>query len=145
MRIMGLDYGEKRIGVAVSDPLGITAQGITVISYTNLDVALREIKALCIEYAVETIVVGNPYNMDGSRGSASEKAEKFAAELREVLSLEVNLIDERLSSISAEKVLLEGDISRKKRRKVKDKLAAVLILEQYLARIKRQEVLDYEQ
>ncbi len=137
MRIMGLDYGEKRIGVAVSDPLGITAQGVSTISYTDLDVALREIKALCIEFAIEKIVVGNPYNMDGSRGSASEKAEEFAAELRRSLSLDVDLIDERLSSISAEKVLLDGDISRKKRRKVKDKLAAVIILEQYLARINR--------
>ena len=137
MRIMGLDYGEKRIGVAVSDSLGITAQGVTVVSYKNIDGALREIKALCIEYAIEKIVVGNPYNMDGSRGIASEKAEVFAARLRQTISVEVDLIDERLSSISAEKVLLEGDISRNKRRKVIDKLAAVLILEQYLARINR--------
>ncbi len=144
MRIMGLDYGEKRIGVAVSDPLGLIAQGISVISYSSLDQALQEIEALCNEYAIEKIVVGNPYNMDGSRGRASEKAEGFALRLKEALSIEVDLIDERLSSISAEKVLLSGDLSRGKRRKVKDKLAAVLILEQYLTRIKRQEVLDNE-
>lgn len=134
MRIMGLDYGEKRIGVAVSDPLGITAQGITVINYTCPEEAIKEIETLCREYEVEKIVVGNPYNMDGSRGNASDKAELFAEELRKRLLLQVSLVDERLSSVSAERVLLEGDISRKKRRKVKDKLAAVLILELYLAR-----------
>lgn len=144
MRIMGLDYGEKRIGVAVSDPLGLIAQGISVISYSSLDQALQEIEALCNEYAIGKIVVGNPYKMDGSRGRESGKAEDFAQRLKEALSIEVDLIDERLSSISAEKVLISGDISRGKRRKVKDKLAAVLILEQYLARIKRQEVLDNE-
>ncbi len=133
MRILGLDPGEKRIGVAVSDPLGITAQGIEVISYSAPDEALARIEEISISYAVEKIVVGNPLRMSGIRGSASDQAELFAEALREKLGLPVEMIDERLTSGSAEKTLIAGGVRRKKRREVKDKLAAVLILEQYLA------------
>ena len=133
MRILGLDPGEKRIGVAVSDPLGITAQGLEVISYTDISEALKLIAEICRCYDVTTIVVGNPLKMSGVKGSASEKAELFAAELREKLVLPVVMIDERLTSSSVEKTLVAGGVRRKKRREVKDKLAAVLILEQYLA------------
>ncbi len=133
MRILGLDPGEKRVGVAISDPLGITSQGLEVISFTNPQEALDRIEELCAQYGVERIIVGNPLNMNGSRGSASEKAELFAATLREKLKLPVQMIDERLTSGSAEKTLIAGGVSRKKRKAVKDKLAAVLILEQYLA------------
>ncbi len=133
MRLLGIDPGEKRIGVAVSDPLGITAQGLEVISYKNLDEAVERIRQLCGEYEVSTIVVGNPLNMSGSKGAASEKAEEFAALLRQKVLAEVEMIDERLTSSSAEKLLISGGASRKKRRQVKDKIAAVLILETYLA------------
>ncbi len=133
MRILGLDPGEKRIGVAISDPLGITAQGLTVISYTDPDQALSRLAEICLDYSVERIIVGNPLNMNGSKGSASELAEEFAESLNSKTGLPVEMLDERLTSGSAEKTLIAGGVSRKKRRKVKDKLAAVLILEQYLA------------
>ncbi len=133
MRILGLDPGEKRIGVAVTDPLGITAQGIGVITYRDLDQAVEEIKKICREYEVEKIVVGNPLNMNGSSGPASEKAVLFAEQLAELLEIPVEMIDERLTSISAERTLIYGGVRRKNRREVKDKLAAVIILENYLA------------
>jgi len=133
LRILGLDPGEKRIGVAVSDPLGITAQGITVITYSELDEALARIEDICSSYSIDKIVVGNPLKMNGSRGSSSDKAAIFAKVLHNRLGLPVEMIDERLTSASAERTLLTGNVSRKKRRTVKDKLAAVLILEQYLA------------
>ena len=133
MRILGLDPGEKRIGVAISDPLGITAQGLEVISYTEPDQALKRLSEICLDYSVEKIIIGNPLNMNGSRGSASELAEMFAESVSSKTGLPVEMLDERLTSSSAEKTLIAGGASRKKRRKVKDKLAAVLILEQYLA------------
>jgi len=133
LRILGLDPGEKRIGVAISDPLEITAQGLEVISYTEPEQALKRLYEICLDYSVKKIIVGNPVNMDGSRGSASELAENFAKSLSSKTGLPVEMLDERLTSGSAEKTLIAGGVSRKKRRKVKDKLAAVLILEQYLA------------
>ena len=137
MRILGLDPGEKRIGVAVSDPLAITAQGVEVLTYTSLEEALARIEEICFSFGVDKIVVGNPLKMSGSRGSASDKAEVFAEALRNKLGLPVEMIDERLTSGYAEKTLLSGGVRRKKRRAVRDKLAAVLILEQYLALTER--------
>ncbi len=133
MRILGLDPGEKRIGVAVTDPLGITAQGIDVITFQNLDSALLEIKVICQNYQVEKIVIGNPLNMNGTRGPGSINAGLLAELVEERLEVPVELIDERLTSVSAERTLISGGVRRKNRRKVKDKLAAVLILENYLA------------
>ncbi len=133
MRILGLDPGEKRIGVAVTDPLGITAQGIDVIVFEDLDIALKEIKKICENYKVEKIIVGNPLNMNGTRGPGSINAGQLAELIEEKIGVPVELIDERLTSISAEKILISGGVRRKNRRKVKDKLAAVMILENYLA------------
>lgn len=133
MRILGLDPGEKRIGVAITDPLGITAQGIDVINYTSLDEALGEIQKICLSYGVERIVVGNPLNMDGTGGPAAEKAMEFAESLQKSLNLEVIMVDERLSSVSAEKTLISGGVSRRNRRNVRDKIAAALILETYIS------------
>lgn len=133
MRILGLDPGEKRIGVAITDPLCITAQGLAVITYEQPEEALEQVAAICREYAVEKIVVGNPLNMNGTIGPASEQAIRFADSLKAQLGLPVEMIDERLTSVSAERTLISGGASRKKRRKVQDKLAAALILEQYLA------------
>jgi putative holliday junction resolvase len=133
VRILGLDPGEKRIGVAITDPLGITAQGIEVITYTSLEEAFEQIKKICLDYEVDKIVVGYPLNMNGSRGPASEKALLFAARLQQVLGISVVMVDERLSSVSAEKTLISAGVSRKNRRDLKDKLAATLILELYLS------------
>ena len=132
-RILGLDPGEKRIGVAITDPLGITAQGLEVITFSSLDEALEKLEKILLNYAINKIVVGNPLNMNGTKGPAAEKALLFAEKLRQRLDQEIVMIDERLSSISAEKTLISAGVSRKNRRKVKDKMAAVLILETYIS------------
>jgi putative Holliday junction resolvase len=129
MRIMGLDVGERRIGVAVSDGLGITAQGIDTVDRDQWKDALREI---IDEYEVSTIVVGLPRMMNGTVGIQGEKVRCFADEIREQYDIPVEFWDERLSTVSAERTLLLADTSRKKRKAVRDKLAAVLILQNYL-------------
>jgi len=134
VRILGIDPGEKRIGVAITDPLGITAQGLEVITFTSQDEALEKIEKICLDYDVDKIVVGNPLNMNGTRGPAAEKALLFAEQLRHLLDLPVVMVDERLSTVSAEKTLISGGVSRNKRRDLKDKLAAALILEAYISR-----------
>lgn len=135
MRIMGLDLGSKTIGVAVSDPLGLTGQGITTVSRSHaLDKDLFKLKELIEQYEVELIVLGLPRNMDGSYGPQADNARTFAAELERQFNLPVVLWDERLSTVAAQRTLLEGDVSRRKRRQVVDKMAAVLILQNYLDR-----------
>jgi len=135
VRILGIDPGEKRIGVAITDPLGITAQGLEVITFTNQDEALEKIEQICLDYDVDKIVVGNPLNMNGTRGPAAEKALLFAEQLRQILDLPVIMVDERLSTVSAEKTLISGGVNRNKRRDLRDKLAAALILEAYLSKL----------
>ncbi|MCL5057785.1 MAG: Holliday junction resolvase RuvX [Actinobacteria bacterium] len=133
MRIMGLDLGDKTIGVAVSDPLGWTAQGIEVIRRQgSIDLEIRRLKELIIEYGVELILLGLPKNMNGSVGEQGQKAIQYAGQLEERLGLPVQLWDERLSTAAAGRVLLEADISRAKRKKVIDKVAAAVILQGYL-------------
>ena len=133
VRILGLDPGEKRIGVAISDSLGITAQGLEVINYTEPAEAFNKIEKICLAYDVQRIVVGNPLNMSGREGPAAEAARLFAEMLQQKLHLEVIMVDERLSSVSADKTLAATGAKRKKRRKIKDMLAAALILETYLS------------
>ena len=132
MKILGLDLGSKTIGVAISDDLLFTAQVLTSIQRTALKKDLAVIRNLVEEYRVEELVVGLPINMDGTKGESALKAEEFIEKLR--LSLYIKIIpwDERLSTVAAERILLEGDLSRKKRRKVIDRLAAAFILQGYL-------------
>ncbi|MBO2943375.1 Holliday junction resolvase RuvX [Paenibacillus sp. F411] len=132
MKIMGLDYGDRRIGVALSDVFGWTAQGLEVIERRGEDTGLDRITALVKEHEVSEIVVGLPKNMNGSIGPRGEICMEFAVLLRESLCLPVHLWDERLSTVSAERTLLEADVSRKKRKQVIDKMAASLILQNYL-------------
>jgi len=132
MRILGLDVGTKTIGVAVSDEMGWTGQGIATIRRTNIRTDLAELDKYLQQYAVEKIVVGVPRNMDGSIGSAAEQVYSFIERLREKFTIPVDTWDERLSTVAAERVLLEADMSRVKRKKVIDKVAAVLILQGYL-------------
>ncbi|AHF09750.1 MULTISPECIES: Holliday junction resolvase RuvX [Dehalobacter] len=132
MRIMGLDLGEKTIGVAMSDPLGITAQGVEVIRRTKKEKEREELARLIREYEVDEIVLGYPKNMNGTLGERAKLTEVFAEELREGYLLPVKLWDERLSTIGAQRALLEADLSRAKRKKVIDKMAAVFILQGYL-------------
>jgi putative Holliday junction resolvase len=126
---MGLDVGERRIGVAVSDGLGITAQGIDTVDRARWQDSLRKI---IDEYEVSSIVIGLPRMMNGTVGIQGEKVRRFADEVRNEYALPVSFWDERLSTVSAERTLLQADTSRKKRKAVRDKLAAVLILQNYL-------------
>lgn len=133
-RIMGLDVGDKTIGVAVSDPLGITAQGITTINRVGLKRDLKELETLINEYEVNKIVVGFPKNMNNTVGTQGEKVLKFVEKLKNKFKMDIILQDERLTTVSAERVLIEGDMSRKKRKKIVDKVAATYILQSYLDR-----------
>jgi len=132
MRVLGLDVGDKTIGVAVSDPLGFTAQGVKVIRRTGLRKDLNEIKELVREYEAGLIVVGLPRNMDGTIGGQGEKVLAFAGELGKVTGLPVRTWDERLTTIAADKVLISADLSRARRKKVIDKVAAMFILQNFL-------------
>ncbi|MFP4016964.1 MAG: Holliday junction resolvase RuvX [Halanaerobiales bacterium] len=132
MRSMGLDYGDKTIGVAISDPMGWTAQSKGVIRRTNLTDDFRELKEYIDEYSVDEVVVGLPINMNGTMGKRAEKTKEFVNFLKKRLDLPIKLWDERLSTSQAEGILLEADMSRKKRKKVIDQLAANIILQSYL-------------
>ncbi|MFA4901418.1 MAG: Holliday junction resolvase RuvX [Desulfobaccales bacterium] len=131
-RILGLDMGEKRIGLAVSDPLGITAQGLEVWIRRNRQADLDHILQIAREYQVQQIVVGLPRHMDGRLGDAATSIMEFAGALGEALKVEVIPWDERLTTAAAERVLIQADVSRRRRRQVVDQLAAVLILQSYL-------------
>ncbi len=137
-RLMGLDLGEKNIGVAVSDEMWLTAQPLLVLRRTKLKDDIRRIKELCAEYHVEEIVLGYPLNMNGSAGESAQEAENIREQILKASSLTVHLWDERLTTSYADKALLEGDMSRSKRKKAKDKIAASLILDSFLKARNRQ-------
>ncbi|TET06387.1 MAG: Holliday junction resolvase RuvX [Candidatus Atribacteria bacterium] len=134
MRVLGIDLGEKRIGISISDELGITAQGLPTINSINEIEDLKNIKEIIDKYGVEKIILGLPKNMNGSLGRQAKKALSFAEKLKLSFQLPVELEDERLSTSKAEKFLIETDRSRKKRKKVIDKMAAVIILQSFLDR-----------
>lgn len=137
MRILGLDVGQKTIGVAVSDPLGFTAQGLTTIRRTNKEKDIEEIKKFCDEYNVEVIVIGLPKNMNGTIGSSGEIVMAFGEIIKEQLNIEIKYWDERLTTVAAHKAMLEADLSRNKRKKIVDKIASTYILQGYLDMISR--------
>lgn len=132
MRVMGLDVGEKTIGVAVSDALGWTAQGVGVVERSTTDRDFASLQTVVADYDVEQIVVGLPKNMDGTIGPRAKLCQTFAKEAEHRLKLPVTLWDERLTTVAAERTLLSADISRKRRKRVIDKLAATLILQAFL-------------
>ncbi|UUZ89389.1 Holliday junction resolvase RuvX [Paenibacillus sp. P25] len=132
MRLMGLDYGDKTIGVAVSDELGWTAQGLEVIRRTTEERDVSRLRELAEQYGVTEIVVGLPKNMNNTIGPRGEICMAFAQSLQEILQMPVHLWDERLTTVSAQRTLLEADVSRKKRKQVIDKMAAALILQNYM-------------
>ncbi len=138
MRILGLDLGSKTIGIAISDELGLTAQGIKTMKRTSMKNDLREIHSMIDQFKIEKIVVGLPINMDGTLGRQAEIILQWIKELNELIKLPVLTWDERLSTVEASRTLLEADLSRKKRKGVIDKLAAVLILQGYLDHIRNQ-------
>jgi putative Holliday junction resolvase len=129
---MGLDVGDKRIGIAVSDPLGWTAQGHSVLHRTSLQKDLNQLQELCREMEVEKLVVGFPRNMNGTIGPKAQQIEEFARILQEHVNLPLDFWDERMTTKIAERVLIEADVSRRKRRQVIDKMAAINILQGYL-------------
>lgn len=134
MRIMGLDVGSKTVGVAVSDALGWTAQGIETVKIdeANGEFGIDRIAELVKEYAITEFVVGFPKNMNNTVGPRGEASENYKKLLEEHFSLPVKLWDERLTTMAAERMLIEADVSRKKRKQVIDKMAAVMILQGYL-------------
>jgi putative Holliday junction resolvase len=139
MRIMGLDYGSKTVGVAISDPLGITAQGIETITRKDenkLRKSCARIEALIEEYQVEKIVIGLPKHMNNDIGIRAEKSMEFAEMLKRRTGLEVQMWDERLTTMEAERTLIESNIRREDRKKYIDKIAAVFILQGYLDSVK---------
>ncbi len=137
MRILGLDIGEKRIGLAVSDELGITAQGLETLNRTEITKDLQQLIELIHAKGITKLVVGLPKNMNGSLGFQAEEVQKLVALLTGKCPLEVVYWDERLTTVAAQRTLLEGDISRKKRKKAVDRIAAVMILQGYLDRIRK--------
>jgi len=134
MRIAALDVGEARIGVAVSDELGITAQGVGVIRRVGGRRDLEALAALLAPYAPTRLVVGLPLDMRGAEGAAATRVRAFAERVAEHLALPLEFWDERFTTVAAERALLEADVSRERRREVVDKVAATLILQGYLAR-----------
>ncbi|HPP79372.1 MAG TPA: Holliday junction resolvase RuvX [Deltaproteobacteria bacterium] len=132
MRILGIDYGTKRIGIAVSDPAGIMAHPLKVLEVRPDDSHLLEIQAIARSYGVEKIVVGLPYNMDGTEGPKAREACLWGERVAELTGLPVVFWDERLSSFEAEELLAGHEVSPKRMRKLVDKIAAGIILQGYL-------------
>jgi putative Holliday junction resolvase len=131
-RVMGIDYGDVRIGIAVSDLMGWTAQGVETITRKDEERDLARIGELIAQYEVNRIVLGFPKNMNGTIGPRGELSQQFAETLKERFGLPVILWDERLSTMAAERMLVSADVSRKKRKQVVDKMAAAIILQNYL-------------
>ena len=136
MRILGLDIGEKRIGVAMSDPLGIIASALTAIERTTDETAVKQIINLARENEAERVVVGMPRSLDGSLGKQAQAVQSFIDLLRGCTELPVVTWDERLSTVAAERTMLEVGMKRDKRKKRRDSLAAAFILQGYLDREK---------
>ena len=135
MRIMALDVGSRTIGIACSDALLMTAQGIETIRRTSLENDFNRLREQISEYEEHELVVGMPKNMNGTQGDRAEKTEEFVEKMKAVIDLPVTFWDERLSTVMAERQLIAADVSRKKRKGVIDKMAAVVILQGYLDRL----------
>lgn len=140
MRILGLDYGSKTVGVAVSDPLGLTAQGLETIwrkQENKLRQTLARIEALVLEYQVERIVLGYPKNMNNTIGERAEKSLEFKEMLERRTGLPVVMWDERLTTVEANRTLMEAGVRRENRKQYLDELAAIFILQGYLDSLPR--------
>ncbi len=136
MRIMGIDYGDRRVGIAVSDPLGITAQGVATIQNRGKQKLSDELSKLLEEYNPEKIVLGLPKNMDGSLGFRAQATYDFQELLKTLTQSEIILWDERLSTVSASLILNQTNTRGKNRKNVIDTVSASIILENYMASIK---------
>lgn len=135
MRILGLDYGEARTGVAISDALGITAQGVESIEHSeNMKKLIERLGELIKEYKVEKIVIGYPLNMNATKGPRAEKTDKFIARLKKEFELEIIKIDERLTTVAAHKTMTTLGVDKNKKKKIVDTISAQYILQMYLDR-----------
>ncbi len=128
MKILGVDYGDKRMGVAISDEIGLLAHPLTTIADRNLNMLLDVIK----ENQIEAVVVGKPLNMNGTYSSKTREVLNFINELKKIVNIPLHEWDERLSTVAVTRVLIEGNVKREKRKEVVDKMAAVYILQGYL-------------
>jgi putative Holliday junction resolvase len=132
MRVLAVDCGRKRIGLAITDPLGLTAQGLPTLERTRIREDLRTLASLAHQLEAVLILVGEPVNMDGSEGPAAEGARAFAQRLQDVSGIPVQMWDERLTSVAAHEILDEARVPHASRKGAVDRLAAVLLLESYL-------------
>ena len=131
-RVMALDYGDVRIGIALSDITRFLASGLENYTRVSLEADCKHIAELITNNNVKVVVLGLPLNMDGTSGVRVEKTKEFAEELKKYTDAKIDFLDERLTSVSAEKILISADVSRKKRKQVLDKLSATIILQDYL-------------
>ena len=133
MRYLGIDYGKKRIGLALSDIMGMMAQPYDIIEFKCLKNNIENILKIVKEKEVSCIVVGKPINMNGSEGEMAQIVQDFVKELKKVIDIKIEMIDERLTTTQAERILVEeANVSREKRKSLRDKLAATFILQTYL-------------
>ena len=134
MRILGIDYGDSRVGIAVTDALGITAQGLETISHNGNDkILLKRLDEILEEYSVDTIVVGMPFNMDGTKTVRAEVTEKFIHKLKcKYNKMKIETIDERITTVAAHKTMNFLDVNKTKKRGIVDTISAVYILEMYM-------------
>ena len=133
-RLMGLDYGDSRTGVAVSDLLGITAQGVESIKYTGEKQLIQRLKEIIDEYQVKKIVIGLPLNMNATSGQRVEKTKKFIEKLKNEFGLEVVTIDERLTTVASHRTMTELGVNKNKKKNIVDMMSAVFILQMYMDR-----------
>ena len=132
MRVIGLDVGDKTVGIAISDELGLTAQGLPTLRRERLAADLSYVQGVADEHSATRVIVGLPLNMNGTEGPRGAASRKFGDALGKLTGLPIEYWDERLTTAQAERVLLEADVSRRKRRQVIDKLAAQVILQSWL-------------
>jgi len=140
MRILGLDYGEKRLGLAISDEMGITAQGLPTLTRKGLEKDLAALEKVIRQFGVDRMVIGYPLRLNGTEGIQCEKVNRFAGILEKRFSVPILKWDETLTTSQAEEILTEVRVSRKKRKAVVDKLAAMIILQGYLDHSKKKRV-----
>lgn len=143
-RVLAIDFGLKRIGLAISDALGLTAQGLPTLERTRLDDDLEQIQKLAQEYATERVILGNPISQGGGESAMSRRVAEFAALLRRRLSCPVELWDERLTSAEANRMLRSSGMSIGKRQRATDRVAATLLLQSYLDRRAHEDVRSSE-
>ena len=134
MRALGIDYGDARVGIAITDPLNITAQGLETIQRNGTDkIVLRRLDEILEEYEIDTFVIGMPYNMNGTKTERAEVTEKFIHKLKcKYNKIKIETIDERLTTVAAHKTMNFLDVNKKKKRDIVDTISAVYILEMYI-------------